>query len=117
MSADLFHEQCVRVYAPTVTALRAAGLIAELIDTGGSCKAIWIDGQQDRPFSGTMTGLMLTAGGPLTDERCSDLNWEGGIYDADGQQVASLLYPHLTDTPDHDRQLAEEVALLAAIIR
>lgn len=116
-SLEGFDARCVRAYAPTIAAMRDAGLVAELIDTGASCKAIWIDGEQNRPFKGDMTGLMLTAGGPLSDARNSHLNWEGGIYNADGEQVASLLYPHLTDAPQHDHQFAEEIARLAAVIR
>jgi hypothetical protein len=118
-----YDEACAAAYASTLAALDRAGLDAEFIDTGGSCKAIWIAGTHDgqgahRAFQGgPYAGIMLTSGGPLTDERDASLNWEGGIYDGGGDQVATLLLDYLYDAPDQDDQLAEDMRKLAEVIR
>lgn len=117
MDFDDFDTRVVKAYQSTLDALHAVELDVSMIDTGGSCKAIWIGGIGGKPFVGApCAGIMLTAGGPLIDERDGNLNWEAGVYNEDAAQVASLLI-YLTDEPSNDAELAAQVHSLAAMLK
>lgn len=107
-----YHSQVTKTYKHTLKALAKAGLRAELVDTGGSCKAIEVYGTLDRNTRGQ---VLLTAGGPLTDERSAEFRWEIGIYHIDGEQVA-ITDSYLGDERSSDQQLAADVARLVEVL-
>jgi len=116
MPALDYHSRVTEVYQGTLDALRARDLTAEMIDTGGSCKAISVTGTTARPLDEVY--VMLTAGGPLTDERDPDTHWEIGTYDDRGEHAGvGVIDSSLADQPAYDAALADEVAQLVAVLR
>lgn len=107
-----YFDHCVQTYDSTLNALREAGLRVEFADTGGSCYGIFITGIEDRDFADGMY-ILLTAGGPLTEERDPLYDWDIGLYD-DPEEFGTVGVMCVGDPHPKDR--AEDDAALAALV-
>lgn len=106
-----YHTNVANVYAGAIGALHEVGLTsAQLIDTGGSCKAIHVD--LDEAASGIGPHLLLTSYGPLTDERCADEAWEVGVYDGDDGMHVYFFRLDARDCSHDDKLMAQEVRVI-----